>query len=92
MTKYPLSQNLPVDFATVSAFVEEFVKGDLKPSVKSQPIPTTQDESVYVMTADSWDDVVAEKDKDLFGKLLLSSFPAFDSFLHQLTCATIPIL
>jgi protein disulfide-isomerase A1 len=66
MTKYPLSQLLPVNLATVSAFVEEFVKGDLKPSIKSQAIPTTQEESSFIMVADSWDSVVAEDDKDLF--------------------------
>lgn len=68
MTKYPLSQALPVDFATVSAFVDDFVKGDLKPSVKSQAIPLTQDESSFIIVADSWDSVVADDTKDLFSK------------------------
>lgn len=74
MTKFPLSQTKAVDFATVSAFVKQFVGGEIQPSVKSQPVPTSQDESVYVMTADSWDDVVAEADKDLFGESFKINF------------------
>lgn len=66
MTKFPLAQTLPVDFATISSFVEDFVAGKISPSVKSQKIPTIQDEAVFVLTADGFDGVVAETEKDLF--------------------------
>lgn len=66
MTKFPLSQTLPVDFATISSFVGDFVKGKIAASVKSQKIPDVQDEPVYILTADGFDAVVAETDKDLF--------------------------
>lgn len=66
MTKFPLSQTSTVDFATVSKFVNDFVAGKISPSIKSQKIPATQDEPVYVLTADGFDAVVADNDKDLF--------------------------
>jgi len=63
MTKYPLDQSKPVDHDTVAAFVKDFVAGNIKASIKSQKAPV-QDEPVFVLVADEFDDVVAE-DKDL---------------------------
>ncbi|GAA5891706.1 hypothetical protein JCM8208_007376 [Rhodotorula glutinis] len=63
MTKFPLDQSKPVDHDTVAAFVKDFVAGTIKASIKSQKAPV-QDEPVFVLVADEFDDVVAE-DKDL---------------------------
>ncbi|KAL8292617.1 hypothetical protein RQP46_001229 [Phenoliferia psychrophenolica] len=65
MTKYPLDQSKPVDFATVSAFVSDFVSGKITPSVKSEKAPAVQDEPVFVLVADQFDEVVADTSKDL---------------------------
>ena len=65
MTKYPLDQSKTVDFATVSAFVSDFVAGKISPSVKSEKAPAVQDEPVYVLVADQFDEVVADTSKDL---------------------------
>ena len=66
MTKFPLSQSLPVDFSTISSFVQQFVDGKIVPSVKSQKVPEVQDESVYVLVADEFDKIVEDQSKDLF--------------------------
>jgi protein disulfide-isomerase A1 len=63
MTKYPLDQSKSVDAATVGSFVSDFVAGKVSPSIKSQKAPI-QDEPVFVLVADEFDQVVAE-DKDL---------------------------
>lgn len=66
MTKFPLDQSLPVDFKHVDSFVKDFVAGKVTPSVKSQPIPKVQDESVFVLVADEFDSLVKDSTKDLF--------------------------
>lgn len=65
MTKYPLDQSKKVDFETISAFVSDFAAGNVAPSVKSQKIPSVQDEPVFVLVADEFDTVVADNSKDL---------------------------
>lgn len=64
MLKFPLDQSKTVDVKTVGDFVDSFVSGNVKPSVKSQPIPT-QDSSVFVLVADEFDKVISDKKKDL---------------------------
>ncbi|KAM0748041.1 protein disulfide isomerase [Meredithblackwellia eburnea MCA 4105] len=66
MTKYPLDQSKKVDHDTVKAFVDDFNAGKIAPSIKSQKIPAVQDEPVYVLVADEFDEVVADTSKDLF--------------------------
>lgn len=66
MTKYPLDQSQPVDFKHVSKFVSDFVAGKIAPSVKSQKIPSSQDEPVYVLVADEFSKVVNDSNKDVF--------------------------
>ena len=61
-----MSQTNDVTAQTVGDFVEKFLKGEIKPSVKSEPIPTSQPESAYVLVADEFDQVTADKSKDMF--------------------------
>lgn len=63
--KYPLDQSKTVDASTVGDFVDRFVAGDVKASVKSQPIPKSQDGPVYVLVADDFDKVTSDPKKDL---------------------------
>ncbi|SCZ94372.1 BZ3500_MvSof-1268-A1-R1_Chr12-2g03854 [Microbotryum saponariae] len=65
MTKFPLDQSKPVDHKTISAFVQDFLGGKIAASIKSEKVPATQDESVFVLVADQFDEVVADKSKDL---------------------------
>jgi len=65
MLKFPLPQSENVDAATIGSFVTKFLAGEVKPSVKSEPIPSSQDEPVYVLVADSFEDVTKDNKKDM---------------------------
>ncbi|SCV73102.1 BQ2448_7027 [Microbotryum intermedium] len=65
VTKFPLDQSKSVDFETVSAFVNDFLAGKIAASIKSEKIPESQDESVFVLVADQFEEVAADKTKDL---------------------------
>lgn len=64
--KYPLDQSKEITGELVSLWVEQFVKGELEPSLKSEPIPETQDESVYVVVGKNFEEVVLDDSKDVF--------------------------
>lgn len=64
--KWPMDQANKVKPDAIEKHVQAFLSGDLKPSVKSAPIPATQDESVYVLVTDEFDTVVFDDSKDVF--------------------------
>ena len=49
----------------LASWVEKFTKGEIAQHMKSEPVPEKNDEPVYVVVADSWKDVVENKDKDV---------------------------
>jgi len=61
--KFPLPQSSEVNAQTVSDFVARFARGEIPASVKSQPVPKTQDEAVYNVVADTFDEVVMKDNK-----------------------------
>ncbi|KAF8591542.1 protein disulfide isomerase [Ramaria rubella] len=64
--KYPLDQNEDVSEARVTAWVNEYTAGRLKPQLKSQAVPETQDESVFTLVSNEFDEVVFDDEKDIF--------------------------
>ena len=71
--KFPLPQSTTVDAKSVADFVSRYSKGEIPASVKSQPIPKTQDEAVYTVVADSFEDVIIkDTKKDIFLELYAS--------------------
>lgn len=66
MQKFPLDQSKKVDASTVGEFVKKFVAGEIAASIKSEPIPKTQDEAVYVLVADEFEKVTSDPKKDYF--------------------------
>ncbi|KAL4075823.1 thioredoxin-like protein [Scleroderma citrinum] len=64
--KYPYDQSKDVEPAAVSALVADYLDGKLTPKLKSQPIPETQDENVFVLVGEQFDDVVFDDTKDVF--------------------------
>ena len=64
--KYPLKQTTELTTDAVKEFVASFVAGDLEPTMKSQPIPDSQDEAVYNLVGEEFDQVVFQDDKDVF--------------------------
>ncbi|KAJ6485067.1 thioredoxin-like protein [Mycena vitilis] len=64
--KFPYDQSKEVDAAGVEAWVKSYLDGELKPQLKSEPIPETQDENVYNLVGKEFDSVVFDDSKDVF--------------------------
>lgn len=64
--KYPYDQSKPVEAEAVSAMVGEYLAGTLLPTLKSQPIPETQDGNVFTLVGNQFDEVVYDDSKDVF--------------------------
>nr|BAH80467.1 putative protein disulfide isomerase [Lentinula edodes] len=64
--KYPLDQSKEVSTESVKDWTKQFVSGELKPELKSQPIPEVQDESVYNLVGKEFEEVVFDDSKDVF--------------------------
>jgi protein disulfide-isomerase A1 len=64
-TKFPMSQKEKLKAENVREFVDQYVKGEIKPSIKSEPIPEKNDEPVKVVVADEFDKIVMDKEKDV---------------------------
>jgi len=62
-TKFPMPQTETVDAKSVADFVGRYSRGEIAASIKSQPIPKTQDEAVYTVVADSFEQVILNDDK-----------------------------
>jgi len=55
-----------VDANSVKKFVTDFTQDKLSPTLKSAPIPTSQDEAVFTLVTDEFDKVVFDDSKDVF--------------------------
>ena len=64
--KYPLDQSVEVTPEAVSNLVELYFDGKAEPTLKSEPIPESQDEPVYVVVGKNFDEVVLDDSKDVF--------------------------
>jgi len=64
--KYPLEQTGEVKPADVQSLVEKYLAGKLEPTLKSAPIPETQDEPVWNLVGKQFDEVVYDDKKDVF--------------------------
>jgi protein disulfide-isomerase A1 len=63
--KYPYDQNKPITEKDIGAFVDDFVAGKIEPSIKSEPIPETQEGPVTVVVAKNYKDVVINNKQDV---------------------------
>lgn len=64
-SKFPFEQPKEISASSVKSFVEDFLAGKIEPSIKSEPIPETQDEPVYTLVAHNFDEIVFDKSKDV---------------------------
>jgi protein disulfide-isomerase A1 len=62
--KYPFEGN-DLTEKKIGAFVKDFVAGKISPSIKSEPIPETQEGPVVVVVANSYKDIVLDDSKDV---------------------------
>ena len=65
-TKFPLDGS--VNKGAVEDFMGKWASGEMKPSVKSAPVPKTQDGPVYKLVADGWDRLFEDEDQDVFAE------------------------
>ncbi|KAL4948325.1 thioredoxin-like domain-containing protein [Aspergillus filifer] len=63
--KYPYDQAKEISAREVGKFIQNVLDGKVEPSIKSEPIPETQEGHVTVVVAHSYKDLVIENDKDV---------------------------
>ena len=63
--KFPFDQDKEITYDAIKAFVDDFVAGKIEPSVKSEPIPETQEGPVTVVVAKTYNDIILDDTKDV---------------------------
>jgi protein disulfide-isomerase A1 len=63
--KFPFDQEKKITHDDIAAFVADFVAGKVEPSIKSEPIPETQEGPVTVIVAKNYDSIVLDDTKDV---------------------------
>jgi protein disulfide-isomerase A1 len=63
--KFPFDQDSEITHDAILKFVDDFHAGKIEPSIKSEPIPETQEGPVTVVVAKSYNDIVLDADKDV---------------------------
>jgi protein disulfide-isomerase A1 len=63
--KFPYDQEKKITHDDILAFVEDFVSGKMEPSIKSEPIPETQEGPVTIVVAKNYEQVVLDQEKDV---------------------------
>ncbi|KZT74384.1 protein disulfide isomerase [Daedalea quercina L-15889] len=64
--KFPYDQSKEITPAAIESMVQQYLDGKLEPQLKSQPIPATQDESVFSLVSKQFEEVVFDDEKDVF--------------------------
>ncbi|KAJ3521521.1 hypothetical protein NM688_g9005 [Phlebia brevispora] len=64
--KFPYDQDQTVTAEAVEEMVQQYLDGKLEPTLKSQPVPESQDESVFNVVGKTFEDVVFDDNKDVF--------------------------
>jgi len=63
--KFPYDQDKKITAKDIGSFVDDFVAGKVDPSIKSEPVPESQDGPVTIVVAKNYDEVVLDDDKDV---------------------------
>lgn len=63
--KFPFDQEKTIVEKDIKAFVDDFVAGKIEPSIKSEPIPESNDGPVAVVVAKTYEQIVLDDDKDV---------------------------
>ncbi|KAI1265980.1 protein disulfide-isomerase [Xylariaceae sp. FL1019] len=63
--KFPFLSDKEITAETIGSFVEDFSAGKIEPSLKSEPIPETQEGSVTVVVGKNYEDIVLDDTKDV---------------------------
>lgn len=81
--KYPYDQSKEVSAAAVEDWVQQYLDDKLTPELKSEPIPESQDESVFTLVGKQFEEVVFDDSKDVFVEFYATwyVFPFFNNVL-----------
>ncbi|KAF4556225.1 Thioredoxin-like protein 1 [Elsinoe fawcettii] len=63
--KFPYAQDDKITAKAVEKFVSDFVSGKVEPSIKSEPIPESNDGPVTVIVAKNYEQIVKDDKKDV---------------------------
>jgi len=63
--KFPYDQEAKITEKEIGKFVDDFLAGKVEPSIKSEPIPESNDGPVTTIVAHNYKDVVINNDKDV---------------------------
>jgi len=63
--KFPYSQDKKITVKDIGSFVDDFLAGKVDPSIKSEPIPESNDGPVKTIVAHNYQDIVFDEDKDV---------------------------
>jgi len=63
--KFPYDQEAKITEKDIGAFVDDFVAGKVEPSIKSEPIPESNDGPVTIIVAKNYQDIVINNEKDV---------------------------
>lgn len=63
--KFPFDQDKKITEKEIGSFVDDFIAGKIEPSIKSEPIPESQDGPVSVVVAKNYQELVIDNDKDV---------------------------
>ncbi|KAF2177419.1 protein disulfide isomerase [Zopfia rhizophila CBS 207.26] len=63
--KFPYDQDKKITEKDIGKFVDDFVAGNVEPSIKSEPIPEKQEGPVTVVVAKNYDELVINNEKDV---------------------------
>ena len=63
--KFPFDQDAEITHDAIAKFAEDFSAGKIEPSIKSEPIPETQECPVTVVVAKNYDQIVLDDTKDV---------------------------
>lgn len=63
--KFPFSQDEKITAASIGKFVDDFVAGKVKPSIKSEATPEKQEGPVYMIVANNYEEIVMNDEADV---------------------------
>ncbi|KAJ5750936.1 hypothetical protein N7533_007964 [Penicillium manginii] len=63
--KYPYDQTKKIDAKEIGKFIKNVLDGKVEPSIKSEPIPETQEEAVVTVVGKNYQEVVLDNEKDV---------------------------
>lgn len=64
-TKFPWDQTKDINAKDIGEFVQDVLDGKVEPSIKSEPIPDSQEGPVTVVVAHTYQELVIDNDKDV---------------------------